>query len=46
MGYIYNKTGTDAAKWIDELVVLVGAMSGITTCSVGVITALALYIAF
>ena len=42
MGYIYNKTGTDAAKWIDELVTLQGAMSGLATLSVSVITALAI----
>ena len=42
MGYIYNKTGTDASKWIDELVTLKGAMSGLATFSALVITALAI----
>ena len=46
MGYIYNKTGTDAAKWIDELVTLKGAMSGLSTATISVITALALHLTF
>lgn len=46
MGYIYNKTGTDAAKWIDELVTLMGATSGMATFSISVITALAINFVF
>ena len=46
MGYIYNKTGTDASKWIDELVTLKGAMSGLAAGTVSVIAALAFHIAF
>ena len=34
MGYIYNSNGADAKKWIDELVKLKGAFSGLSTAGI------------
>ena len=44
MGYIYNSAGSDAARWIDELVTLKGAFSGLST--VGISTSILICLAY
>ena len=47
MGYIYNVNGADASKWIDELVTLKGAFSGLSTAGISTSILICLaYLAF